>query len=220
MPLSAVSLFTPPVLSPQATSARHSDKTNASASVTDTPQAAAQANDPQATVEIDKIELAALMNSGDAGQTMPFAPVQERPAQPKPASDRISGTAKRTGTLAWGSRSDVGLVREHNEDSFVVHFPLFAVADGMGGHEAGEVASTIAVSRLAETAPSTADDSALAAAIEAAMDELMAQNMDKVEAYRAGKKGLQGFFMGQMMKAAAGGNPKVISQIVTSKLEG
>lgn len=58
------------------------------------------------------------------------------------------------------------------------------------------------------------------AAIEAAMDELMAQNVDKVEAYRAGKKGLQGFFMGQMMKAAAGGNPKVISQIVTSKLEG
>ncbi len=57
-------------------------------------------------------------------------------------------------------------------------------------------------------------------AIEAAMDELMAANMDKVEAYRAGKKGLQGFFMGQMMKAAGGGNPKVISQIVTAKLEG
>lgn len=57
-------------------------------------------------------------------------------------------------------------------------------------------------------------------AIEAAMDELMAANMDKVEAYRAGKKGLQGFFMGQMMKAAGGGNPKVISQIVTQKLEG
>ncbi len=57
-------------------------------------------------------------------------------------------------------------------------------------------------------------------AIEAAMDELMAANMDKVEAYRAGKKGLQGFFMGQMMKAAGGGNPKVISKIVTAKLEG
>ena len=57
-------------------------------------------------------------------------------------------------------------------------------------------------------------------AIEAAMDELMAANMDKVEAYRTGKKGLQGFFMGQMMKAAGGGNPKVISQIVTQKLEG
>lgn len=57
-------------------------------------------------------------------------------------------------------------------------------------------------------------------AIEAAMDELMAANMDKVEAYRAGKKGLQGFFMGQMMKVAGGGNPKVISKIVTAKLEG
>ena len=57
-------------------------------------------------------------------------------------------------------------------------------------------------------------------AIEAAMDELMAANMDKVEAYRTGKKGLQGFFMGQMMKVAGGGNPKVISKIVTAKLEG
>lgn len=57
-------------------------------------------------------------------------------------------------------------------------------------------------------------------AIEVAMDELMAANMDKVEAYRAGKKGLQGFFMGQMMKTSQGGNPKIISQIVTAKLEG
>ena len=124
--------------------------------------------DPQATAEIDKIELAALMNSADAGQTMPFAAVQAEPAKAKPASDRVSGTAKRIGTLAWGSRSDVGLVREHNEDSFVVQFPLFAVADGMGGHEAGEVASAIAVSRLAEEAPHAADDAALAAAIEEA----------------------------------------------------
>ena len=58
-------------------------------------------------------------------------------------------------------------------------------------------------------------------AIEALVDELMAENPDKVEAYRGGKKGLQGFFMGQVMKAMKGqGNPKVISQIVTEKLEG
>ncbi len=57
-------------------------------------------------------------------------------------------------------------------------------------------------------------------AIEAAMDVLMAANPDKVEAYRGGKKGLQGFFMGQLMKASGGGNPKIISQIVTAKLEG
>ena len=133
--------------------------------------------DPQATAEIDRIELAALMNSGDAGQTMPFAPVQAaRPPRPKQESDRISGTAKGvSGVLAWGSRSDVGLVREHNEDSFVVCFPLFAVADGMGGHEAGEVASSIAVTRLAELAPASPDDAELARAVEAA-------NMSVIEA--------------------------------------
>ena len=58
-------------------------------------------------------------------------------------------------------------------------------------------------------------------AIEAMVDELMAANPDKVEAYRGGKKGLQGFFMGQVMKQMGGqGNPKLISQIVTEKLEG
>ncbi len=58
-------------------------------------------------------------------------------------------------------------------------------------------------------------------AIEAMVDELMTANPDKVEAYRGGKKGLQGFFMGQVMKQMGGqGNPKLISQIVTEKLEG
>ncbi len=117
------------------------------------------------------------MNSGDAGQTMPFAAVQAaQPPRPKQESDRISGAAKGVvGVLAWGSRSDVGLVREHNEDSFVVRFPLFAVADGMGGHEAGEVASSIAVTRLAELAPAGADDAELARAVESA-------NMSVIEA--------------------------------------
>lgn len=50
----------------------------------------------------------------------------------------------------YGYGSHVGLRRELNEDSFMVTDTLFAVADGMGGHEAGEVASSLAVQALAE----------------------------------------------------------------------
>ena len=57
--------------------------------------------------------------------------------------------------------------------------------------------------------------------LEAIVEQLIADNPDKVEAYRNGKKGLTGFFVGQAMKATKGqGNPKVISQIVTRYLEG
>ncbi|MBP5314169.1 MAG: Stp1/IreP family PP2C-type Ser/Thr phosphatase [Eggerthellaceae bacterium] len=47
-----------------------------------------------------------------------------------------------------GAATDVGYYREHNEDSYLAEAPLFAVADGMGGHNAGEVASKIAIDTL------------------------------------------------------------------------
>jgi len=53
-------------------------------------------------------------------------------------------------TLAWAAATDTGLRRAVNEDSFVAQAPLFAVADGMGGHAAGDFASAAVVTRLAE----------------------------------------------------------------------
>ncbi|MBG6224082.1 protein phosphatase [Arthrobacter sp. CAN_A2] len=50
--------------------------------------------------------------------------------------------------LAYGFGTDRGLRRELNEDSFLAVEPIFAVADGMGGHEAGEVASSVCVRTL------------------------------------------------------------------------
>src|SRR5882757_137028 len=56
--------------------------------------------------------------------------------------------------------SDVGMQREHNEDSFVVlnEYSLFIVADGMGGHRAGDVASRIATDTIADFFRSTASE--------------------------------------------------------------
>ena len=56
-------------------------------------------------------------------------------------------------------------MRDHNEDSLIVAPPLFAVADGMGGHAAGEIASEIAVNTLAEYAPDHADSETLGFAV-------------------------------------------------------
>lgn len=54
--------------------------------------------------------------------------------------------------LTWFGRTDTGRVRSHNEDAFCIlkDRRLLLVADGMGGHNAGEVASRLAVDFLAE----------------------------------------------------------------------
>jgi len=58
------------------------------------------------------------------------------------------GAAGVTLTLSVGSATDVGLRRKANEDSYVTGFPMFAVADGMGGHDAGDKASQAVIAQL------------------------------------------------------------------------
>jgi serine/threonine protein phosphatase PrpC len=57
-------------------------------------------------------------------------------------------------------QTDVGRKRSHNEDNFAImaEYGLYVVADGMGGHASGEVASKMAVDTLKDFFASTADD--------------------------------------------------------------
>lgn len=93
---------------------------------------------------------------------------------------------------SWAALTDIGRVRTHNEDSVLAQPPLFVVADGLGGHEAGEVASSIAVETLRDHAPRRPDAKALARAVKAANREVI----------RSAREGFGKQGMGTTMTAA------------------
>ena len=76
------------------------------------------------------------------------------------------------------------------------------------GRDPEEIADTEGLKQVSDTG-----------AIEAAIDEILANNQDKVEQYKGGKDKLFGFFVGQTMKAMQGkANPAVVNQILKDKL--
>ena len=96
----------------------------------------------------------------------------------------------------FAARSDVGSVREQNEDSGFATSHTLAVADGLGGHAGGEVASTIAVGALATVAPTGSP-----ATVTSMLDAAVRLADDVIDATESGNADLTG--MGTTLTAVA-----------------
>ncbi len=83
-------------------------------------------------------------------------------------------------SLSWGSASHVGRVRQINQDSLLAVDGLFVVADGMGGHTGGEIASQVAIDSLRSVASSPSVD-ALVEAVHDANTAIIERTVDEPE---------------------------------------
>ncbi|MEQ8717960.1 MAG: Stp1/IreP family PP2C-type Ser/Thr phosphatase [Acidimicrobiales bacterium] len=86
----------------------------------------------------------------------------------------------------WGSGTDVGHVRSVNQDNLVVAAGFFAVADGMGGHRGGEVASLIAVEALVESLGETRRVDDYVTAVRAANEAILQRASEDPDLYGMG----------------------------------
>jgi serine/threonine protein phosphatase PrpC len=86
--------------------------------------------------------------------------------------------------LHHGAATDVGLVREVNEDAFLVAPPVFVVADGMGGHDRGDIASAIVVEEFARLADRGYDPARGATVVA----ETLVQCQARIAEYDAGQR--------------------------------
>jgi PPM family protein phosphatase len=80
----------------------------------------------------------------------------------------------------WGAATDTGRHRERNEDSFLAEGRVFAVADGMGGHAAGDVASGMIIDALRPLAHSDVlSTRELTEVIQAANDDIVVRGFQR-----------------------------------------
>jgi PPM family protein phosphatase len=87
--------------------------------------------------------------------------------------------------LHSGAATDVGRVRSVNEDSYLASAPVFVVADGMGGHQGGDVASGIVVEEFARLALDGYDTTRGAAVVTACLEECQRRIQEYAEQHRA-----------------------------------
>jgi PPM family protein phosphatase len=101
--------------------------------------------------------------------------------------------------LHFGAVTDVGRVRDHNEDAFLAEPPVFVVADGMGGHQGGEIASAIVVEEFARMAGGGYDHRRAAEAVSATL----ASCQRRIEQYAADQRRRRaGWYAGTTVVAA------------------
>ncbi len=102
--------------------------------------------------------------------------------------------------LNAGAATDVGLVRAANQDAYLASPPVFVVADGMGGHDGGEVASGIVVEEFARLAGVGFDPLAAVPAVE----EVLAKARERIVAHvqHRREEGSIGYWSGTTVVAA------------------
>ncbi len=90
--------------------------------------------------------------------------------------------------FVWGAATDVGRLRTANEDAFCADDRLFVVADGMGGHLAGEVAAAMAVDALRDrmSGAVTGDIDALIGAVDTANRQIFQASHTRVDQHGMG----------------------------------
>lgn len=102
--------------------------------------------------------------------------------------------------LRAGVATNVGLVRQSNEDSFLVRRGLYAICDGMGGARAGEIASEMACRGLADIDPAHTDAEGLLAAVRDVNRVILGRSMQESRL----------FGMGTTMTAAMAAGDKLV----------